>query len=114
MAWTDVHKAYDPVDHDWLCPMTDVHRLPIWLGKVICKLCVSWNTRVAATCTTRQGLETSRKTRFIRGLPEGDALCPRLFTLCLNPVAWCLRAMEGYRLSKPIGVKVTDLLYIAT
>ena len=39
-------------------------------------------------------------------------MCPRLFTLCLNPVAWRLRATERYRLSKPIGVKVTDLLYI--
>ena len=26
--------------------MTDVHRLSIWLGKVIRKLCASWNTRV--------------------------------------------------------------------
>ena len=37
-------------------------------------------------------------------------MCPRLFTLCLNPVAWRLRVTEGYRLSKPIVVKVTDLL----
>ena len=27
-------------------------------------------------------------------------------------VAWRLRETEGYRLSKPIEVKVTDLLYI--
>ena len=90
-----------------LCAMTDVHRLPIWLGG---KLCASWNTRVVAT--TSQGRETSRKIRFMKGLPQGDALCPRLFTLCLNPRAWRLRATEGYRLSKPIEVKVTDLLYI--
>ena len=48
----------------------------------------------------------------MKGLPQGDPLGPRLFTLCLNPVAWRLRATEGYRLSKPIGVKVTCLLYI--
>ena len=90
--------------------MTDVHRLPIWLGEVIRKFCASWKTRVAAT--SRQGRETSRKIRFMKGLPQGNALCPRLFTLCLNPVAWCLRATDGYRLSKPVGVKVTDLLYI--
>ena len=87
--------------------MTNVHRLPIWLGG---KLCASWNTRVVAKKS--QGRETSRKIRFMRGLPQRDALCPRLFTLCLNPVAWRLRATKGYRLSKPIGVKVTDLLYI--
>ena len=110
MAWIDVRKAYDSVDHDWLCAMTDVHRFPIWLGEVIRKLCASWNTRVVAT--TREGRETSRNIRFMKGLYQGDVLCPRLFTLCLNPVAWRLRATEGYRLSKPIGVKVTDLLYI--
>ena len=110
MAWFEVCKAYDSVDHDWLCAMTDVHRFPIWLGEVIRKLCASWNTRVVAT--TREGRETSRNIRFMKGLYQGDALCPRLFTLCLNPVAWRLRATEGYRLSKPIGVKVTGLLYI--
>ena len=49
---------------------------------------------------------------FMKGLLQGDVLCPRLFTLCLNSVAWRLRATEGYRLSKPIDVKVTYLLYI--
>ena len=52
MAWIDVRKAYDSTDHDSLCTMTYVHRLPICLGEVIRKLCASWNTRVAAT--TRQ------------------------------------------------------------
>ena len=89
-----------------LLAMTDVHRLPIWLGG---KLCASCNTRVVVTSQRR---ETSRKIRFMKGLPQGDALCPSLFTLCLNPVAWRLRATEGYWLSKPIGVKVKDLLYI--
>ena len=35
MAWIDVRKAYDSVDYDWLCAMTDVHRLPVWLCEVI-------------------------------------------------------------------------------
>ena len=46
MAWIDMRKAYDSVENNWLCAMTDVHRLSIWLGKVIRKLCSSWNTRV--------------------------------------------------------------------
>ena len=49
---------------------------------------------------------------FNRGLAQGDALCPRLFTLCLNPVAWKLCSTEGYRLSRRVGSKVTNLLYI--
>ena len=61
---------------------------------------------------TKQGREISESTRFLKGLPQGDALCPRLFTVCLNPITWKISASEGYKLSKPISVKVTDLLYI--
>ena len=39
-------------------------------------------------------------------------MCPMLFILCLNPVAWKVWATEGYRLSKPISTKTTHLLYI--
>ena len=46
----------------------------------------------------------------MKGLPQGDSLCPRLFTL--NPVAWRLRATEGDWLSKPIEVKVIDDLKV--
>ena len=74
--------------------------------QVVCEL----ETRIVAN--TRQGRETSRKIRFMKGRAQADALCPRLFTLYLNPVAWRLRVTDGYQLSKPIGVKVTDLLYI--
>ena len=69
MARIDVRKAYNSVDHDWLCAMTDVHRLPIWLGEVISKLCASWNTRVVAT--TRQGRETSKKNKVHEGSTPG-------------------------------------------
>ena len=68
------------------------------------------NTRIVIT--TSKGSETSLPIYFNKGLPQGDALCPRLFTLCLNPVAWRLSSTEGYRLSKPITSKITNLLYI--
>ena len=57
-------------------------------------------------------METSDVIHFNRGLPQGGALCPRLFTLCLNPVSRKLKASEGYKLSKPINWKITHLLYI--
>ena len=62
--------------------------------------------------TTRNGREASEIIEFRKGLPRGDALWPRLFTVCLNPIAWKISASEGYRLSKPIGTTITDLLYI--
>ena len=42
--------------------------------------------------TTRRGREKSEMIKLNRGLPQGDALCPRLFTLCMNPIAWKVRA----------------------
>ncbi|PFX29473.1 Retrovirus-related Pol polyprotein from type-1 retrotransposable element R2 [Stylophora pistillata] len=110
MAWIDVKKAYDSVDHGWLEEMKSLHRLPIWLSRTVEKLRKSWNTRVVAT--TKLGREKSEPIKFLKGLPQDDALCPRLFTVCLNPIAWKISASEGYKLSKPISVKVTDLLYI--
>ena len=77
---------------------------------MIRNLSACWNTRI--TANTKQGRETSGPIRFTKGLPQGDALCPRLFRLCLNPVAWLLSASQGYRLSKPLETKVTHLLYV--
>ena len=57
-------------------------------------------------------VQASEIIKFRKGLPQGDAFCFRLFTVCLNPIAWKINASEGYRLSKPIGSTITDLLYI--
>ena len=82
----------------------------MWLCGVIRNLCESWNTKIVVH--TKRGKEFSQPICFNKGLPQGDALCPRLFTLCLNPVAWKLSSTEGYRISKPISSKVTSLLYV--
>ena len=87
-----------------------VQRFPGWVGKMVSRLCTTWNTRIVVT--TKQERETSDLIKFNKGLPQVDTLCPRLFTICLNPVAWQLKASEGYKLSKPISAKITDLLYI--
>ena len=110
VAWVDVRKAYDSVDHRWLNKVMLVHRVPVWICEVVRKLCSAWNTGIVAN--TKVGNETSPVISFNRGLPQGDARCRRLFTLCLNPVAWKLCSTEGYRLSRPVGSKVTNLLYI--
>ena len=90
MAWVDVKKAYDSVDHNWLLEIMEVHRFPSWLCRVMRCLVVSWNIRIVTT--TKRGPETSRCIRFNRDLPQGDSLCPRLLTLSLNPIAWSLEA----------------------
>ena len=110
MAWIDVRKAFDSVSHEWLLRMMFLHKFPSWLCDTIKRLCQSWNTKI--TVRTRQGMETSDVIHFNKGLLQGDALGPRLFTLCLNPVSWKLKASEGYKPSKPINGKITHLLYI--
>ncbi|XP_044167314.1 uncharacterized protein LOC122951350 [Acropora millepora] len=32
--------------------------------------------------------------------------------MCINPIAWNLKATDGYKLSKPIEGKITHLLYV--
>lgn len=75
-AWIDVKKAYDSVDHGWLNGVI-LHRFPIGMYRVIAKLCRSWNTRVLVNVTKKRR-ETSKPRIFCKGLPQGDALCPRL------------------------------------
>ena len=94
------------MDHSWLLEIMEVHRFPSWLCRVMRCLVASWNTRIVTT--TKCGPETSRCSRFNRGLPQGDSL----FTLCLNPIAWSLEDTEGYKLSKPVSAKVSYLMYI--
>ena len=51
MAWIDVAKAYDSVDHGRLSEMFALHRFPMWFAKVMEKLANSWNTRIVAQTT---------------------------------------------------------------
>ena len=51
---------------------------------------------------------------FRKGLPQGNALYLRLFTVCPNANAWKISALDANRLSKPIDAKVTDLPYRQT
>ena len=85
MAWIDVRKAFDSVSHEWLQEIMSLHKFAGWICRTVERLCRSWNTRIVAH--TKQGHETSQVIHFNKGLPQGDALCSRLFTMCINPIA---------------------------
>ena len=38
MAWIDVKKAYDSVDHGCLEVLVILHRVPVWLSRTVEKL----------------------------------------------------------------------------
>ena len=92
MTWVDVKKAYDSVDHKWLNEIVKVHRFPSTICRVIRNVSACWNTRI--TANMKQGREIFGPIRFTKGLPQGDSLCPRLFALSQNPVAWLLQLLR--------------------
>ena len=68
MAWIDVKKGYDSVDHGWLCNAMRRQKFPQSIGATINNICAPWNTKLITT--TKNGLETSEPTRLKRGLPQ--------------------------------------------
>ena len=91
-------KAYDSVNHGhgWLEEMMILRRFPVGLSRTVVKLSKSWNKKGSGNYKAR-----TRYIRFLKGLPQGDALCPRLFTVCLSPIAWKISVYEGYNYLSP-------------
>ena len=75
MAWIDIKKAYDSVDHEWLIEMMQVHRFPEWMVGVMHNLSTSWNTSVVTT--TRCGREKSEMIKFKQRPTPGRCLVPK-------------------------------------
>ena len=57
-----------------------------------------WNTRIVVK--TKQEMESSEMITFKRGLPQGDAFCPRLFTLYLNPITLKAQTIQRVQVVK--------------
>ena len=111
-AWVDVCKAYmyDSVDHRVLLFALQMHKFLVTLINVIMKVVKGTSTGLVAY--TKTGKETSSPIHLKKALLQGDSLCPRLFTIYVNPLAWKIRTMKGYALSKPIQLKITQLIFI--
>ena len=61
---------------------------------------------------TKEGVVESNSINLTNGELQGDTMCPNLYTLCGNPVAWSLRSTSGYVMSAPIKEKITHTLFI--
>ena len=105
MAWVDVKKAYNSVDHKWLNEIVKVHRFPSRTCRVIRNLSACWNTRI--TANTKQGREIFGPIRFTKGLPQGGFPVPSPFYVKSKPCCLAAPASQGYHLSKPLETKVT-------
>ena len=74
-----------------------MHKFPVTLIYAIIKVVKGTSTRLIADIKT--GKKTSSPIHLKKALLQGDSLCPRLFTIYLNPLAWKIRTMKRYTLS---------------
>ena len=109
-GWVDVKKAYDSVSHSWILKMLAIHRFPSKLQHTVARLMKSWNT-VLVIPLENEDME-SPPISITNGVFQGDVYSGDLFKLSLNPVSWELRRYEGYKLSKPISLSITHLLFM--
>ena len=112
VAWIDVRKAYDSLNHGWIRKILEVHRLPDKFTAAIRNIIHNWN--VIVLIPTINGTGKSPVIKFRRGLLQGDSICGCLYTMSINPTAWKLRTHDGYQLSKPVQGKMTHIACLWT
>ena len=109
-VWIDVKKAFDSVSHDWLLTVLNDHGINKRLVTFIHRIVKSWKTTLFVP--TVEGKKSIGPIRIDRGILQGDSFCVKLFTLCLNPIAWYLRSTEGYTFTHDKSIKITHCLFV--
>ena len=109
-VWIDVKKAFDSVAHNWLVTVLKDHGVNRKLVCFIEKITKLWKTTMIVP--TEKGTERVGPIRIQRGILQGYSFCVNLFTLCINPIAWVLRATEGYTFSHDKTSKITQTLFV--
>lgn len=109
-TWVDVAKAYDSVSQNWLKKVLEMHRIPLAIRNTIMKLSSQWKTKLKVK--TQSGLKFAEPIQFKRGIYQGDTLCLLLFIMCVNPMAWKLRTLQGYKMTKPVNISISHSSFI--
>ena len=97
-VWVDVKKAFDSVSYAWLECCLHHYGLPTKITALIKNIMKNW--KITLDVQTKDGRAKIGPITLNRGILQGDSFCVRLFTMCLNPIAWNLRNNEGYVLTK--------------
>ena len=74
-----------------------MHCIPDKIAKFITTTMLNW--LIDLEIKTPDTKETIGPIKLNQGILQGDSFCVRLFTICLNPIAWFLRGTEGYTFS---------------
>jgi len=105
MGWIDCKKAYDTVPHSWIIESTELHKIDHKIINLVQQSMGSWNTVLTS------GDKHLGNIKIKRGIVQGDALSPLLFSVATNPLSYILRdAKQAYTLKT--GHKVNHLLYM--
>ncbi|KAL6120471.1 hypothetical protein NUSPORA_02798 [Nucleospora cyclopteri] len=86
IAWIDVKKAYDLVDHAYLIQCINKLNFPKWITWFLESIISKWIIDVRVN---NKSLFTKR---IARGILQGDSLSPLLFVLCMDQLS---RALNG-------------------
>ena len=87
-----------------------MHKFPVTLINATMKVVKGTSTRLVAD--TKTGMEASSPIHLKKALLHGDSFCPRLFTIYLSPLERKIITMKEYTLSKPIQLKIMQLIFI--
>ena len=109
-TWIDVKKAFGSVSHVWLIEVLKMHKINEKLVDFVENVMRSWT--ITLHVRTSAGNQEIGPLIIKRGILQGDAFCVKLYTLCLNPIAWYVRGTEGYSLSHAKNTKITHCLFV--
>ena len=96
-TWIGVKKAFDLINHKWLALTLQMHNIPAKITKFITNTVKKWSITLEVKINEKK--ERIGPIQLKQGILQGDSFCVQLFTLCLNPIAWWLRSIEGYTYS---------------
>ena len=103
-------KAFDSINHRWLALTLQLHNIPTKITSFITNTMTKWSITLEVKINEKK--ERIGPIQLKQGILQGDSSYVRLFTLCLNPIAWWLRTIEGYTYSHNKQEKLTHLLYV--
>ena len=109
-TWIDVKKTFDSISHVWLIEVLKMHKINDKLVAFVMNVMRSWTITLHVRTST--GNQKIGPLIIKRGILQGDAFCIKLFTLCLNPIAFYVRGTEGYSLSRAKNTKITHCLFV--
>ena len=102
-TWINVKKAFDSVSHVWFIEVLKMHTMNEKIVAFAENVMRSWT--ITLHVRTSAGNQEIGPLIIKRGILQGDAFCVKLFTLCLNPIAW-------YSLSHAKNTKITHCLFV--